>query len=311
MKTVWFIRDIAGTQMKLVNLPFVYQLGVEMQELVKMEYKGTGASRFDVMIASIPIQGSIRRLLTEYPALTVSRQPGINLGLAIDEIRSWINKTRTAETPNWDVKDDDADYQFREVINLAKIFETVLKADLLENLTAYHPQQKAIYSTAQLVAHAENALHPQELKKMDKKVVQEIRESGKCLAFDNYTASGFHILRALEVVLHEYYVIVCKPNNPNKPLNSWAAYLTPLYKLCDDKNSTLNHEDKTHIKQVYYLLQQIKNLDRNNIMHPATLLDEVESLKLFDIAKTAIMAMSEKLPDKNQEDERQNEEAGT
>lgn len=33
-------------------------------------------------------------------------------------------------------------------------------------------------------------------------------------------------------------------------------------------------------------------------MHPETTLNEIEALKLFDIVKTAMMAMTEKLPDK-------------
>ena len=100
--------------------------------------------------------------------------------------------------------------------------------------------------------------------------------------------------------MHEYYVIVCKPKNANKRLNNWASYLSPLYKLCDDKCDTLSKEEKAHVKKVYYLLQQIKDLDRNDIMHPETVLNDVEALKLFDVAKTAIMVMAEKLPDKLQ-----------
>lgn len=164
---------------------------------------------------------------------------------------------------------------------------------------AYHPQQKAIYSTALLITHAENTLHPQDLQKLEPNTIREIRESGRCLAFDNYTASGFHMMRALETVLHEYYVIMCKPKNTNKKLYSWAAYLSPLYRVFNDGDRA-GEKEKAHIKKVYYLLQQIKDLDRNNIMHPEIFLNEIESLKLFDISKTAIMIMAEKLPIKPQ-----------
>ncbi|MBA7692870.1 hypothetical protein ES703_101442 [subsurface metagenome] len=89
METVWFIRNIEGTYMKTVNLPFIYQLGAEMQELMKLEYKGTGTSRFDVLIASNPVSYSIRRLLIEYPALTVSRKPGEDMLTAIGQVHAW------------------------------------------------------------------------------------------------------------------------------------------------------------------------------------------------------------------------------
>ena len=286
--------------MKIVNLPFIYQLGAEMHALLRLDYKAEYKARFDILGASLDVRSSVRRLLNEYPALTTCRKPGEDVILAINKVWEWYHKMGEEENPDWDVSDFSVDFMFKEVLEQTRNFEAILKADLLENLVAYHPQQKAIYSTALLIAHAENALHPQDLQKLEQKTIQEIRESGRCLAFDTYTASGFHMMRALELVLHEYYVIICKPQNANKRLNNWAAYLSPLYKLCADKNNTLSKEEKTHVKKVYYLLQQIKDLDRNGIMHPETVLSEVEALKLFDVAKTAIMVMAEKLPDKPQ-----------
>jgi len=282
--------------MKIVNLPFIYQLGVEMHELLRLDYK----ARLDILMASVPIRYSIERLLNEYPALTTSRKPGEDVVSTMKQNMEWFDEMKVKEIPDWNVVDSAVDYKFQAVLKQARNFETVLKADLLENLVAYHPQQKAIYSTTLLIAHAENALHAQDLKKLTQKAIQEIRESGRCLAFDNYTASGFHMLRALEVVLHEYYVLICNPENPDKTLNNWAAYLGPLYKLINEENTTLNEKEKSHVKKVYYLLQQIKDLDRNNIMHPETVLNEAEALTLFDVAKTAIKVIAEKLPDKIQ-----------
>jgi len=281
--------------MKKVDLPFIYQLGAEMHELLRLEHK----ARFDILRACVRVKPSVERLLNEYPALTVSRKPGKDVLFAIKQIWEWYEGMKAKEKPDWGVADSRVDFEFQEVIKQTKNFETILNADLQENLVAYHPQQKAIYSTALLIAHAESALHPQDLRKLEQKTIQEIREGGKCLAFDTYTASGFHMMRALELVLHEYYVIVCRPQNANKRLSNWAAYLSPLYKRLDDKCDTLSKEEKAHVKKVYYLLQQIKDLDRNGIMHPETVLSEVEALKLFDVAKTAMMVMAEKLPDKH------------
>lgn len=229
--------------MKVVNLPFIYELGSEMQELSKLKYDGTGKSRLDILIAANSVGYSIYRLLEEYPALTVSRNPGKDLLTAIDKIRAWYQKIKNDLKPNLDAPDFTVDYDFNEVISKANVFTTILKADLLENLVAYHPQQKGIYSTALLITQAENALHPEYLRKLDETVVREIRESGKCLAFDNYTASGFHMLRALEIVLHDYYVLICNPEDTKKHLDSWGAYLDPLYKFCRDECTTLSAKD--------------------------------------------------------------------
>lgn len=284
--------------MKLVNLPFIYQLGAEMHALLRLDYKAEYKARFDILGASLDVRSSVKRLLNEYPALTTCRKPGEDAILAINKVWEWYHKMDEEENPDWDVSGFSVDFIFKEVLEKTRNFEAILKADLLENLVAYHPQQKAIYSTALLIAHAENAQHPQDLQKLEQKTIQEIKESGRCLAFDTYTASGFHMMRALELVLHEYYVITCNPQNADKRLNNWAAYLSPLYKLFGDNRGKLSKEEKTHVKKIYYLLQQIKDLDRNGIMHPETVLSEVEALKLFDVAKTAIMVMAEKLPDK-------------
>jgi|GEM_PF-857988 len=302
MKVTWFVRDVEGTNMKVVNLPFIYQLGAEIRELLNVDYK----KRLDVLMACVPVRVSIEYLHNEYPILTTSHKPGEAVVSAIGKGMEWFNKMKVQEKPDWNMDDSDVRDIFHEIFIKTKNFEIVLKADLSENLKTYHPQPKAGYSMEQLIAHAENIFHLEVLKKLDRKSIQEVRESGRCLAFDNFTASGFHMLRAIEVVLHEYYVVICNPAEPNKPLDSWPEYLKPLYKLIEHDNNASNTKDKSHIKhvkRVYYLLQQIKDLDRNNIMHPETMLNEADAFKLFEIAKTAIIIMVEKLPIKNTQEQ--------
>jgi hypothetical protein len=38
--------------------------------------------------------------------------------------------------------------------------------------------------------------------------LDELREAGRCLALESYTASGFHTLRGLEVVMAAYFKAV-------------------------------------------------------------------------------------------------------
>jgi hypothetical protein len=119
--------------------------------------------------------------------------------------------------------------------------------------------------------------------KIGQNVIDELRQSGRCLAFDVPTASGFHILRATEIVLHEYYMNVCKPKDP-KRLENWGAYIAELKKSGDP-----------NVKETIAILQQIKDNDRNLIMHPERILSSDDAFTLFEIAKGAIMAMSVKL----------------
>jgi hypothetical protein len=51
------------------------------------------------------------------------------------------------------------------------------------------------------------------------------------------------------------------------------------------------------VKETVAILQQIKDNDRNLIMHPERVLSSDDAFTLFEIAKGAIMAMAKKLPD--------------
>lgn len=134
----------------------------------------------------------------------------------------------------------------------------------------------------------ENVL-PESIKnKMSPNIIEEIRHSGRCLVFDNSTASGFHILRATELVMHEYYLAVRKPKpKPTGRLANWGAYLVELRKSTN-----------LEVQKVVSLLQQIKDDDRNLIMHPERVLSPDEAFSLFEIAKSAIIAMGDRLAKK-------------
>jgi hypothetical protein len=53
---------------------------------------------------------------------------------------------------------------------------------------------------------------------------------------------------------------------------------------------------------VLAFLQQIKDQDRNLIMHPEVVLQPDEALTLFEVTKGAILMMAEKLPLRIKED---------
>ena len=153
-------------------------------------------------------------------------------------------------------------------------------------LSTYHATQKGIYLTSDLIDKAELSLSPDVLLKIDERTKGEIRESGKCLAFDNFTASGFHIIRATESVLHKYYLAMCNPTPVPDRLESWGAYISELHKL-----------KWPEVDEIVTLLQQIKDHHRNLIMHPEIVLNFNEAYTLFQTSETAMMAMASKLPE--------------
>ena len=163
--------------------------------------------------------------------------------------------------------------------------ETVLLAEL-QTLTTFLPAQKGAYSTQMLMNEAEKTLPASILRKLNEKTTQDIRQAGRCLALDIPTACGFHIMRAIESVLHDYYCEVCEPESKTR-LSNWGAYLTELRKVQNDGQ----------VKEVIAILQQFKDRHRNLIMHPELILTDDDAHTLFEKSKAAIIAMAERLPD--------------
>lgn len=282
MKQNGFVLVSRVYDMERLSLPFFYRLGAKVGPLAEMQLEPD--KRFEIFVASVGIADSLQLLLGTFPTLNVCRACGKELMDAINKASTWFHGKKVEE---WETKDYQADAIFKEVINKAKTFETVLSAEL-ENLATYHVTQKGIYSTPELVERAELALPESVREKLDTQILNEIRESGRCLAFDNATASGFHIMRATEAVMHQYYLAVCEPEDTKK-LVSWGAYIKAL------RDST----DPTILETVA-VLQQIKDNDRNLIMHPERILSPDDAFTLFEVAKGAMMSMAGKLKDKKE-----------
>ncbi len=262
--------------METIDLPFFYVLGGAAGALARMPLT---ANRLDMAMAAFPLRDNLTNLFDAFPALKVCRADGQKLIRAVDD---WVNAVpsgKLREPP--DATDEVA---ARGMISQAKSFETVLLAEL-RMLPTYYVAQKGIYSTPDLIDNAENVLPGPVKAKLTPVAIREIRESGRCLAFDNATASGFHIMRAIEVVMDDFYIAVCKPKpKPTARLDSWGAYIAEFKKSGDPTAA-----------KVVALLQEIKE-DRNNIMHPEWVLSPDEAFTLFEVAQSAIIAMADKLP---------------
>jgi len=205
----------------------------------------------------------------------------MKLRLSIVELIEWWN----ANEKDRFVDNAEINAKFTATGEIARTFETILTEEV-QTLTTYHATQKGIYLTTDLIDRAENIFPPSILSKINKAVVDEVRSSGRCLAFDNGTASAFHMMRAVETVMHLYYIHVCKPKPiPRKRLSDWGKYIIQF------QNST-----NPNAKEIIALIQQLKDRHRNLIMHPDIVLSPEEAFTLFEISQGVIIAMSSDLP---------------
>lgn len=287
IETKWILNPIEGSSVEKINLPFFYQLGALLNPLTKMQVEPK--DRIDFLLAAVNAKATIVELCKMDVGLSVCILSAKALMEAVDQsFDAWkatVSKEKTKDS------EDNLDAACKLVIERAKTFETVLSQEL-PMLSAYYVTQTGIYKTSDLIERAAKDIPEPILDKLNSSIIYEVTQAGRCLAFDVPTACGFHMLRATEAVLHEYYIAVCKPKNQKK-LDSWAAYIVSLHKRTED--AKCKAELKEHIARVLALLKQVKNQDRNQIMHPELVLDTNQAHILFKITTTAIMVMADKL----------------
>ena len=207
--------------------------------------------------------------------LVVCRPCGLRLIEAIRAVVSEDFPTTMPANP-----EDPIGYQARIISDATKEFETILAAEL-QALDTYFISQKGIYSTPDLIESADKALDETVRKTISTEALKDFGQAGRCLAFDLPTAAGFHAMRATESVLRQYHRAITKPP---------SILITPDMATCINELRKAGADQKT-----LAVLDQIRELHRNTIMHPEVFLGPSEGLRLFDIAKSAISAMADQI----------------
>jgi hypothetical protein len=167
-----------------------------------------------------------------------------------------------------------------DITHALEEFETVLGNEL-PTLDTYIVSKKGIYSTADLVDRAEMAIDESARAHIRKELIEDFKQAGKCLAFELPTAAGFHTMRATEGVLRDYWYLVRNPS---------TGTTAPEMAICINELRA-NGEDP----KLMDILDHIRDLHRNTLMHPEAFLTMKEALRLFDISKSAISAMADRI----------------
>jgi len=149
----------------------------------------------------------------------------------------------------------------------------------LQRHQTYLVSQIGGYSMALLASKAEVNILEDALAIIDEQAKKDFREAGRCLAFELPTAAGFHAMRATESVLRQFYAQLTGKSAARK---EWATCINELVKAGADK-------------KVMAILDQLRDLHRNPLMHPQDFLSMKQAIGLFDIAKSAIGSLAEEI----------------
>lgn len=278
-----------GRDMERINLYEFYELGRRLQPLARLH------GNVSLNQASGPLFGFRWQIETMRSASTVSLKMSRR---AADDLHARINGLMekyfyTSDGENLDTEKDwntemIPEWEISSLTGVFQRFEHILAAELRESATYFVPS-RGIFETSGLVDRAENHI-PGELHKfVDDRAMKDFQAAGKCLAFGLSTASGFHMLRAVEVVLDGYYRKLA--GDGAKDCQSWYEYIEELRAM--GKDETRPTPDPKTIRNI----SQIKDLDRNPLMHPRVFLDETEALVLFNIGTNAIIGMAGEMMD--------------
>jgi hypothetical protein len=111
--------------------------------------------------------------------------------------------------------------------------------------------------------------------------MSEFDSAGKCLAFDLATACGFHSLRAVELMILRYLrAFDAKTDN----LKTWFDYVKAVEEAeCEGRKPS---------RKVAQMLDRMRDLDRNPLMHPRDTLDVTQADMLFSLAAITVVEMA-------------------
>ncbi|MEM7121908.1 MAG: hypothetical protein AAF563_11565 [Pseudomonadota bacterium] len=164
-------------------------------------------------------------------------------------------------------------------------FETVFSAEMAEATTYYIPQ-RGIYDTAALIDRADDSFPSKLQQFISEKSKEDWRAAGRCLALNLCTASGFHVVRAVEATLESYYQAFT--NQPGATRVGWHDYLKDLEGLPQGTSPEPN-------PKVLAVIRQMKDDYRNPVVHPRVVLTEADARMLFNNGESALIGMAQGL----------------
>ncbi|HEV7276113.1 MAG TPA: hypothetical protein VGN80_07495 [Devosiaceae bacterium] len=193
----------------------------------------------------------------------------------VSAAQSWLD--RIAPNSNFTNENFDQEYQswaYQSVLQAVDIFKNVFQTEC-RDVDVYSVGQISIYNTSALVSAGDDILPPDIKANVSPETRVEFTSAAKCLAFDLPTSCGFHSLRALELVMDDY---LASFGVKTSGVKSWMDYIKAAQKLIDDDKAQRKPKAK-----VAAMLDRMRELDRNPLMHPRDTLDEVGADQLFKL----------------------------
>ena len=128
--------------------------------------------------------------------------------------------------------------------------------------------------------------------------IEELESAGKCLAYDQGTATVFHLMRIME---HGLKVFAYALEIPYAP--SWESYLTQIERQITEKHKTKTidwKQDEAYFREVAGDLQIVKIVWRNPTMHIVRSYSQSEAKEILTAVVAFMKRLSEKFSEQNE-----------
>lgn len=269
----WFL-SLKDVSVKKTNLCTFYYLGAAIEDLRKLS---VGMTLFDVMRAGHrPTQW-----LLAFQAETLS-VPMPNSQKAAGKLLDVLTGFLTAQPS--DANRVLTQMEMVEIIRWRDEFEEQFEREN-QNIDVFTVLPKGIYNTRLLIEKPEEKFPADVRRVFTDQIVYDLKQAGRCLAFEIPTACALHICRATESMILLYYQAVA-----GKPWaftqRDWGAYTRELDKLQADKRITNR-------------LNEIRQLERNPYTHPEINVEPDKAAIVFELCTGVVHLMAEAVGKQN------------
>ncbi|HEV2912860.1 MAG TPA: DUF4145 domain-containing protein [Pyrinomonadaceae bacterium] len=274
----WWFYPIDRGNMKRVNLSTFYKFSAAMYEIGVLE-EGDKINHPATIQLVIKTRVWLLFFLGETDDITFphSREIAESLHALLGEVMEKLKGVGES-----DAKDDSAQLDKIFIMRLKQTIDEFERFFTRESrrVSVFAITSKGIYDTEKLIESAEKRFPKNLLKVMPEKTISDLRESGRCLAFENPTACAFHVCRATEALMLAYYEVL-------------AGQAWPFNRR--DWNMYNEHLKKHGAPQaITNRLGEIRE-DRNAYAHPDITVPLDEALLVFELCNGVIHLMAKEI----------------
>jgi hypothetical protein len=153
-------------------------------------------------------------------------------------------------------------------------FNVICAADL-GAFDLYWITPKLAYSTVTLLTDA-RAVFPVAIRPaLGERITYEVQQAANCLEYEAFSAVGFHVLRAVELVILDYFTI---PGWSRGDANNWVGYCKVL------------RSHSVH-RKIVAMVERLATLHRNELMHAEAVLSPAEAIVIFSLMQEILPVM--------------------